>query len=107
MIRRILAAATLATSLVTASAAAATHSAPSGAPTGTSSSRATMTLTGNTVANYPPEPYAAALARQALTMGNPETIRYFYGSSPLRWPPSGGFAGTRPMVVSFNRSPAR
>ena len=60
---------------------------------------------GLQVANYPPETYAAALTRQAVTMGNPETIRYFYGSSPLRWPPSGGFAGTRPMVVSFNRSP--
>jgi hypothetical protein len=87
-------------------AAGSILAAPAGASdTPSPSARAVTTLTGFSVSNYPPETYAAALARQSATMGTPEVIRYFYGSSPLRWPPSSGFTGTKPVVVSFNRPP--
>ena len=80
------------TLLAGAVAAGSILAAPAGASdTPSPSARAVTTLTGFSVSNYPPETYAAALARQSATMGTPEVIRYFYGSSPLRWPPSSGF----------------
>ncbi len=61
---------------------------------------------GFTVWPHAGETFAAALQRQASTLGPPQVVRYFYGPRALTWPPNDGFTGTTPLVLSFSRPPA-
>ncbi len=76
------------------------------APVAQAGSQLTTTRNGYAVDIRPGETWTQAHARQSTVLGRPEVVRFYYGSAALSWPAGGGFAGSTPLVVSFNRDPA-